>query len=71
MAKRNQAVYQNLLDCGNNFIAVLFPTVSMPWEKALYMEYLDDFCQGIVVFKAAKEDAARKVITIKLDLDVY
>ena len=43
----------------------------MPREKALYMEYLDDFRQGIIGFKAAKEDAARKVIAVKLDLDAY
>ena len=71
MAERNQAACQNLLDCGNNFIAVLFSIVSIPREKALYTEHLDDFRQDIVWFKAAKEDAARKVIAVKLDLGAY
>ena len=71
MTEQTQAACQDLLDCGNNFIAELFPNIGMPRERVLYTEYLDDFHQGLIGFKAVKEDVARKEIAVKLELEAY
>ena len=71
LAKRNWAACQHSFDCGTNFIAVLFPLINIPQEKALYRERLIEIYQGIAGFKAARDVAANKVDAAKSDLDAY
>ena len=71
LAKQNQAACQHIFDCGTTFIAVLFPLINIPREKALYKERLDEIYQGIIRFTAARDVATIKVDAAKVDLDAY
>ena len=44
----------------------VFPVNVMPQERAKYLGFLEDFCQGLFGFTVAKEDVTEKEISGKL-----